>query len=212
MSENITENPGKSPGEGKAAPSARRGLLLAAVPLVLFLVLAGIFYKQLAAGGASSDLPSALIGREAPATMLEPLEGLREGGVQVPAFTPDLLKGRVSLVNVWASWCAPCRQEHPLLVALGQDERVRIIGLNYKDTTPNALRFLGQLGNPYDAVGVDPRGRGAIDWGVYGIPETFVVDSQGVIVHKHVGALTPEAIEDTILPIIEKYTTPANAS
>ncbi len=184
--------------------SSSKGWLIAALPLIVFMALAGIFYKQLAAGGGSRDLPSVLIGRNAPATLLEPLDGLTEKGVQVPAFTPDLYKGKVSLVNVWASWCAPCRQEHPLLVELGKDERLQIIGLNYKDKNANALRFLGQLGNPYDAVGVDPKGRAAIEWGVYGVPETFVVNGEGIIVHKHVGPLTPEAIRDTILPIIER--------
>lgn len=183
--------------------SGKNGWLIAALPLIVFMVLAAIFYKQLAAGGGSRDLPSALIGREAPATLLESLEGLTEKGVPVPGFTPDLYEGRISLVNVWASWCAPCRQEHPLLVELGKDERLRIIGLNYKDKNANALRFLGQLGNPYDAVGVDPKGRAAIEWGVYGVPETFVVNGDGVIVHKHVGPLTPEAIRDKIMPIIE---------
>lgn len=200
---------------GKTDPTRKgggRSLLLAALPLIAFLVLAGIFYKQLAAGGASSELPSALIGREAPATLLEPLVGLTENGQQVPAFTPDLYAGKVSLVNVWASWCAPCREEHPLLVELGRDDRVQIIGLNYKDKTENALRFLGQLGNPYDAVGIDPRGRGAIEWGVYGIPETFVVDPSGTIVHKHVGPLTPEDVTNTILPLIEKHGSGANVS
>ncbi|MGB7287777.1 MAG: DsbE family thiol:disulfide interchange protein [Salaquimonas sp.] len=177
---------------------------LAALPLILFLGLAGIFYKQLASGGATSDLPSALIGREAPKSEMEPLIGLKEAGQQVPGFSHTLYAGKVSLINVWASWCAPCRQEHPLLVELGKRGDVQIIGLNYKDKNENALRFLGQLGNPYDAVGVDPNGRGAIEWGVYGVPETFIVDPKGLIIHKHVGPLTAESIEKTILPVIEK--------
>jgi cytochrome c biogenesis protein CcmG/thiol:disulfide interchange protein DsbE len=181
-----------------------RGWLIAALPLVIFLVLAGIFYKQLAAGGASSDLPSALIGREAPTAELPVLEGLLEDGVQVPALSGDLFAGKVSLVNVWASWCAPCRDEHPLLVELGKNDQLQIIGLNYKDKNENALRFLGQLGNPYDAVGVDPNGRAAIEWGVYGVPETFIVGPEGKILHKHVGPLTPKVIQETILPLVAK--------
>ena len=187
----------------KEIKNSGRGWLIAALPLIVFMVLAAIFYKQLAVGGASRDLPSVLIGRPAPTIVLEPLVGLTNKGTQVPGFTPEIYKGKVSLVNVWASWCAPCRQEHPLLVELGKDDQVQIIGLNYKDKNANALRFLGQLGNPYDAVGVDPNGRGAIEWGVYGVPETFVVNGEGIIVHKHVGPLTPDAIRDTILPIIE---------
>jgi cytochrome c biogenesis protein CcmG/thiol:disulfide interchange protein DsbE len=186
---------------GVSKPSSRRWLI-AALPLAVFLVLAAIFFKQLAAGGASSDLPSALIGRAAPSTELPQLSGLMENGKQVPGISGDLLKGKTSIINVWASWCAPCRQEHPLLVELGASHDVNIIGLNYKDSPENALRFLGQLGNPYDAVGVDPNGRAAIDWGVYGIPETFVVSSDGTIIHKHVGPLTPDAISRTILPLI----------
>ena len=178
--------------------------LIAALPLIVFLLLAGIFYKQLAAGGATSDIPSALIGREAPKSEMAPLVGLNAGGEQVPAFSHTLYAGNVSLVNIWASWCGPCRQEHPLLVELGKREDVQIIGLNYKDKNENALRFLGQLGNPYDAVGVDNNGRAAIDWGVYGVPETFVVGPKGIILHKHVGPLTPEAMIKTIIPIIEK--------
>jgi len=189
----------------QGSKSGGGGWILAALPLIAFLALAGIFYKQLAAGGGSSDLPSALIGRDAPETMLEPLAGLTESGEQVPSFSRALYEDRISLVNVWASWCAPCRQEHPLLVELGQDERVQIIGLNYKDKNANALRFLGQLGNPYDAIGVDPNGRGAIEWGVYGVPETFVVGPDGVILHKHVGPLTAEAVEASILPLIEAH-------
>ena len=193
----ATSKPGKGSG---------RGLLIALLPLVVFLALALIFYKQLAGGGASSDIPSALIGKPVPEVSFAPLEGLSQGGAAVPAVTPELLKsipeGKLAIVNVWASWCGPCRQEHPLLVQLGGEEAFAIYGINYKDHTENALRFLGQLGNPYDAVGVDPKGRGAIEWGVYGIPETFIVGKDGTILAKHVGPLTPEAVEKTIRPLL----------
>lgn len=179
-----------------------RSLLLAILPLAVFLALAGIFYKQLAAGGGSMDIPSALVGKPAPATTLEPLAGLLENGEQVPALTPEVLSGEYTLVNIWASWCAPCRLEHPLLVALGQSGELRIAGLNYKDSRENALRFLGQLGNPYHAVGIDPNGRAAIEWGVYGVPETFLVGPDGTILHKHVGPLTAEVLETAILPLV----------
>jgi len=185
-----------------ATPSSRRWLI-AALPLAIFLVLAAIFLKQLAAGGASSDLPSALIGREAPKDRLEPLPGLLIDGQQTPGISPEMFAGKYTLVNVWASWCAPCRQEHPLLVDLAANTDIAIVGLNYKDSPENALRFLGQLGNPYVAVGVDPKGRAAIDWGVYGVPETFLVGPDGTIIHKHVGPLSPEAISRNILPLVK---------
>lgn len=200
-----TQETAKKPGQGTGG-RAGRGLLIALLPLIVFLALALIFYKQLAGGGASSDIPSALIGKPVPEVSFGPLEGLSEGGAQVPALTPELLKsvaeGKLAIVNVWASWCGPCRQEHPLLVELGKDEAFSIYGVNYKDRRENALRFLGQLGNPYDAVGVDPKGRGAIEWGVYGIPETFIVGRDGTILAKHVGPLTPEAVEKTIRPLL----------
>ena len=177
--------------------------IMALLPLVVFLGLAGVFYKQLASGGSNQEIPSALIGREAPNFNFEPLVGLLNNGAQVPGIDSSLFEGKISLVNIWASWCAPCRQEHPLLVELGKDERLQIIGINYKDKTENALRFLGQLGNPYDAVGIDPNARGGIEWGVYGIPETFIVGPDKKILHKHVGPLTPDAIETSILPLIE---------
>ena len=173
----MTEPASETGSETGSGP--RRNWLVALLPLLAFLALAGVFYKQLAQGGSSQDLPSALIGKPAPAIVFEPLAGLRSNGADVPPLTPELIadmpEGTLALVNVWASWCAPCPQEHPLLVELGQDDRFRIFGINYKDKTENALGFLGQLGNPYDAVGIDPRGRNAIEWGVYGVPETFVV-------------------------------------
>ena len=198
-----TQETAKKPGQG-----AGRGLLIALLPLIVFLALALIFYKQLAGGGASSDIPSALIGKPVPEVSFGPLEGLAEGGAQVPALTPELLKsvqeGKLAIVNVWASWCGPCRQEHPLLVELGKDEAFSIYGINYKDRRENALRFLGQLGNPFDAVGVDSSGSVAIDWGVYGVPETFIVNRAGIITYKHVGPLSEESMAAKFLPELEK--------
>lgn len=180
----------------------RRSIWFALLPLAVFLALAGVFYKQLSSGGSSADVPSALIGRTAPSTDLEPLAGLMDGGEQVPAFTSKTLGKDYGLVNVWASWCGPCRQEHPILMELANRDDLKIIGLNYKDKRENALRFLGQLGNPYDAVGIDPNGRAAIEWGVYGVPETFLVDPSGKVVGKHIGPLTPEAVREKILDVI----------
>lgn len=183
----------------------RRGFRpLVFLPLVLFLSLAGVFFWQLNAGGDPSQIPSALIGRPAPEFALPPVEGLNTSGGAVPGFSRADLAGGVSLVNVFASWCVPCRDEHPLLVELAADDRFRLYGLNYKDEPENATRFLGALGNPYDAVGSDRSGRVGIDWGVYGVPETFVVDAAGTIVYKHIGPLTPESIASKLMPAVEK--------
>jgi cytochrome c biogenesis protein CcmG/thiol:disulfide interchange protein DsbE len=184
-----------------AAPR-RRSLVL--LPLVLFLALAGLFLYRLATGGGSQDIPSALIDKPVPAFELPPLDGLNRAGAPVPGFATADLKGRVSVVNVWASWCVPCRQEHPILEQVAKDSRIRLLGINYKDEPENALRFLGQLGNPFAAVGTDRKGRTAIDWGVYGVPETFVVAADGTIAYKFIGPLSPEGYEQRLKPEIEK--------
>ena len=172
---------------------------LALLPLLLFIALAGVFAAQLLSGRDSSVVPSALIGAPAPQISLPPLEGS-----PLPGLDPSNFTGKVTLVNVWASWCAPCRQEHPLLMQLARDGRVDIVGLNYKDQPENARRFLGDLGNPYTAIGVDNNGRAAIDWGVYGVPETFLVGRDGKIAWKQVGPFTPEIVTSALLPEIEK--------
>jgi cytochrome c biogenesis protein CcmG/thiol:disulfide interchange protein DsbE len=172
---------------------------LALLPLGVFLALAGVFLLQLLSDRDVSVVPSALIGQPAPQTPLPPLEG-----AGLPGFEPSQFAGNVTLVNVWASWCVPCRQEHPYLMQLAQDERVKIAGLNYKDKPDNARRFLGELGNPYAAIGVDATGRAAIEWGVYGVPETFLVGRDGLILYKHVGPFSAEIIEKQLKPEIEK--------
>lgn len=182
----------------------RRISWLAALPLAVFAVLAGIFAWQLLFGDPPDRLPSALIGRPAPQMEMPPLEGLTGPGGQLPGVTGTTLDGRVSIVNVWASWCAPCRAEHPYLMRLAGNERVQMVGLNYKDRTANALRFLGQLGNPFTAVGIDPRGKAAIEWGVYGVPETYIVGADGIIAHKHVGPLDENSMTESFLPALEK--------
>lgn len=186
---------------GDQAPARPRRIFVL-IPLVLFLGLAGLFLVQLLSGRDISTVPSALVGQAAPHTMLPPIEGLDRPGINSPEFG-----GKVTLVNVWASWCAPCREEHPVLMALAQDSRFEIAGLNYKDRPENARRFLGDLGNPYTAVGADQAGRAAIDWGVYGVPETFLVGKDGTILYKHVGPLTAEAVQSALLPQIEKALT-----
>ncbi|MFC4626347.1 DsbE family thiol:disulfide interchange protein [Daeguia caeni] len=180
----------------------KRATWVALLPLAIFVALAGVFAVQLLSGRDSSTIPSALIGREAPQTALPPVEGLMRDGVQLPGVKSADFKtganGKLTLVNVWASWCAPCRQEHPLLMELARDDRIRIVGLNYKDKPENARRFLGELGNPYVAVGADSDGRTAIEWGVYGVPETFLVDQSGKIIFKHVGPLTAEVVNGLV--------------
>jgi cytochrome c biogenesis protein CcmG/thiol:disulfide interchange protein DsbE len=180
-----------------SAPKPRRIFVL--LPLLLFLGLATVFFAQLISGRDISAVPSALIGRPAPQTSLPPLEGTGLPGLESSDFA-----GKVTLVNVWASWCAPCRQEHPLLYELSRDKRFSIAGLNYKDRPENARRFLGELGNPYKAIGVDDAGRAAINWGVYGVPETFLVGKDGKIAYKHVGPLSAESIAGEVMPQIEK--------
>jgi cytochrome c biogenesis protein CcmG/thiol:disulfide interchange protein DsbE len=171
-------------------------------PLVVFLALAALFAFGLRSGDPSK-LPSALIGKQVPAFEFPPVEGLVDGKTVINGFNGQMLAdGRVSVVNFWASWCVPCVQEHPLLVALSVKTGVRIMGVNYKDQVVAARRFLGRYGNPYTAVGADSSGRGAIEWGVYGMPETFVVNGRGQIVFKHVGPISPETLETKIIPAV----------
>lgn len=183
---------------GTGEPAARRSRLIVFLPLALFLALCAVFLLQLVSGRDVSVVPSALIGAPAPQTNLPPLDGLELPGLQSADFD-----GQITLVNVWASWCGPCRQEHPMLMQLAEDGRVRIAGLNYKDSAGNARRFLGELGNPYDAIGVDDTGRTAIDWGVYGVPESFLVGRDGTILYKHVGPFSARSFEQEVLPAIE---------
>jgi cytochrome c biogenesis protein CcmG/thiol:disulfide interchange protein DsbE len=183
----------------ESSPAKRRRNWLAVLPLVVFAGLAAIFLIQLRSGQDSSFVPSVLIGREAPATNLPPL-----AGSDLPGLASADFKGHVTLVNVWASWCAPCREEQPLLMKLKGDPRFRLTGLNYKDKPANALRFLGEMGNPFAAIGVDEKGRTAIDWGVYGVPETYLVGKDGRILYKHVGPFTEQSIAGELMPAIEK--------
>src|SRR5690606_27572664 len=157
----------------------------------LFLGLAALFYVGLNSGDPSR-LPSALIGKPVPPTDLPPIPGLTRDGRPVPGVTGAMFAGKVSLVNVWASWCVPRHDEAPLLNRLAQDGRIQMIGINYKDAAENARRFLNRYGNPFAASGQDTNGRTAIDWGVYGVPETYVVGRDGRIAYKLVGPITAE--------------------
>lgn len=182
------------------ATPKRRWVL--ALPLLIFAALAGLFWFRL--GADPAKLPSALIGRAAPQTTLPALEGLTDSDALVPGLDPAAFKGKVSLVNVWASWCVPCHEEAPLLTELGKDKRLQLVGINYKDAPDNARRFLGRYGNPFGIVGVDGNGRAAIEWGVYGVPETFIVGRDGRIAYKMVGGITQENYERVLKVEIDK--------
>lgn len=185
------------------AASRSSRLRLALIPIAAFLLLAALFWRGLS--GDPSEIPSALLGKPVPEFSLGPIEGLG-----VPGFDSASLKtGQVTVVNVWASWCGPCRLEHPLLTALAERRDIRLYGLNYKDEPENARRFLGTLGQPFAAIGADQTGRVAVDWGVYGVPETFIVDGAGLIRYKWIGPLTGEALGGVIAAEIEKAKTPS---
>jgi cytochrome c biogenesis protein CcmG/thiol:disulfide interchange protein DsbE len=186
---------------GETRPARRRLFVL--IPLLIFLVLALLFLYRLGSGDPSR-IPSALIGRPVPATNLPALEGLTRDGKPVPGIAADSFTGAVSLVNVWASWCVPCHDEAPLLMKLAEDKRIRMVGINYKDQADNARRFIGRHGNPFVAVGTDANGRASIDWGVYGVPETFVIGRDGRVAYKLVGPITPQNLDSALRPALEK--------
>ncbi|MFY8093954.1 MAG: DsbE family thiol:disulfide interchange protein [Niveispirillum sp.] len=173
-----------------------RHRLLLLLPLTVFLILGGYFALGLTRD--PSKLPSMLIDKPAPSFALP---GLSEG--EKGLSNADLL-GKVQLVNVFASWCAPCRVEHPLLMRLAKEQGVTIHAINYKDKPDAAQAFLAQMGNPYTSIGADKDGRVAIDFGVYGVPETYVIDKQGRVRYRHVGPLMPFDVEETILPMIRE--------
>ena len=177
--------------------------LFVAIPLVAFLALAGLFLFRLGTGDPSR-IPSALIGRVAPQTNLPPIDGLLRDGAPVPGLSSKDFAGAVTLVNVWASWCVPCHDEVPFLDQLAKDKRIRLAGINYKDQAENARRFIGRYGNPFAAIGTDANGRTAIEWGVYGVPETFIVGRDSRIAYKLVGPITAENFETQVKPAIEK--------
>ena len=184
------------------APPVRRRVIVL-VPLAVFLGLAALFLVRLGAGDPS-HIPSALIGHPAPATELPPVAGLERDGKPIPGISPSDFIGQVTLVNVWGSWCVPCREEAPFLMRLAEDSRLRLVGINYKDEADNARRFLGRYGNPFVASGADHNGRAAIEWGVYGVPETFVVGRDGKISFKLVGPITADNFEAVLRREIDK--------
>jgi len=190
---------------GKETKPPKRGFpVLILLPLVVFAALAGLFLFQLFVGNDPQKIPSALIDKPAPDFALEAVPGLLKDGTPVPGFSREDLLGKVSVVNVFASWCVPCRQEHPLLEDLSKVEGIQLLGINYKDKPENARRFLGSLGNPYARIGADGTGRTAIEWGVYGVPETFVIDATGTIRYKFIGPLGPASYQEVFLPELRK--------
>jgi cytochrome c biogenesis protein CcmG/thiol:disulfide interchange protein DsbE len=184
---------------------ARRRLrIIVLLPLALFAGLAALFMVRLLGPSDHSVLPSVLIGHPAPRTNLPPVEGLVRDGQPVPGLATADFIGNVTVLNVWASWCIPCRDEAPLLMKLAEDKRIRLVGINYKDPGDNPRRFLGRFGNPYAASGADINGRVGIEWGVYGVPENFIIGRDGKIAYKLVGPLSPENLEQVFRPEIEK--------
>lgn len=193
-----------SDDRNSASERKASGLGWVAVPVLIFGGIAALFGLALTSGDPSK-IPSTLIGRAVPATEFPALAEYNDGGKPVAGFgSADLASGQVSVVNFWASWCGPCVEEHPRLTKLKDKTGVEIFGVNYKDPPASARRFLERLGNPYVAIGTDPAGRGAIDWGVYGMPETFVIDGKGRVVYKHIGPITDRSLETQLLPAIKK--------
>lgn len=166
------------------------------IPLIAFLVLVGFLAVGL--NLKPSEVPSPLIGKPAPQFTLPQLSDPNK------TFSPADMKGQVWLFNVWASWCVACKQEHPVLMELAKTNTVPIIGLDYKDKREPALEFLRAGGDPYKLSAVDESGRVGIDYGVYGVPETFLIDKQGIIRYKHIGPVTPKSLRETILPLVEQ--------
>jgi cytochrome c biogenesis protein CcmG/thiol:disulfide interchange protein DsbE len=191
----------QQPAKDAGGPRPLRLAVL--IPLLLFLALAALFFVRLFSGDPSR-IPSALIGHPAPQTNLPPIDGLVRDGKPVPGLVAADFAGGVTVMNVWASWCVPCHDEAPLLMRLAADKRIRVVGINYKDQPDNARRFLGRYGNPFAASGADLNGRAAIEWGVYGVPENFIIGRDGRIAYKLVGPLTPDNLERVVKPEIEK--------
>jgi len=179
-----------------ARAPATRARLAGYVPLLGVLVMVVFFAIGLTLN--PRNIPSPLIGKTVPEFSLPPVKGRALG------LSSADLRGQVSLVNVFASWCVACREEHPVLMRLREEGLVPIHGINYKDKPDDAQVWLNELGDPYVRTGADISGRVGIDWGVYGVPETYVIDRDGRIVHKHIGAITPKALRDTIMPIVDK--------
>ncbi|MBT5263636.1 MAG: DsbE family thiol:disulfide interchange protein [Rhodospirillaceae bacterium] len=174
------------------------GRLLYLLPLVIFGAIAAYFAAPILSGKDPKTLPSAMIDKPAPTQTLPPLVDGK------PGIDAAALAGPVKLVNFFASWCVPCRAEHPLLTRYAASGKIRLYGINYKNKKEEALAWLAELGDPYERIGFDLSGRAGIEWGVYGVPETYVVDAKGIIRYRHVGPLTQLVMAETIMPLVEK--------
>ncbi len=183
-------------GQPTSRPRFRPVML---VPLVLFIGLAAIFMMRLESHTGPDIVPSVLIGKPAPDFSLPAL-----AGAGVPGLSRSDLNGQLTLVNIFASWCVPCREEHPVLERVAKDSRIRLVGIDYKDKPANALALLSDQGNPYAAIGVDEKGRTFIDWGAYGVPETYLVGADGIIIKKYIGPLTDKSVAQDLMPEIAK--------
>lgn len=166
------------------------------IPVIIFFIL--VIFLGVGLKLKPREVPSPLVGQMAPTFRLAQLHDADK------TISPEDLRGKVWLLNVWASWCVTCRQEHPLLVEMSRQNIVPIIGLNYKDKREDGMEWLQKLGNPYVVTAFDHQGNVGIDWGVYGVPETFVIDKAGIIRHKVIGAITPDVIKDTLIPLIKE--------
>ena len=182
-----------------ASQKRQKKSLLTYLPLIFIFGLAGLFGFRILTDQTNAPLPSVLIEKSAPKLELPLLQGSQKGGIGL-----ESLIGQVSIVNIWGSWCGPCRLEHPLLVGLKQAyPDIQMVGINIRDKQENALSFLLELGNPYDLIGVDPAGRSMIEWGGYGVPETFIIDSSGYVRYKHVGPISTRILRNEITPLID---------
>ena len=182
--------------------------LSAALPLVFALIMMAIFCAALLSGRDAKTIPSALINRPAPMFTAPAINGLDMDGLKTEDFKGEATQ--VTLLNVWASWCTPCIAEHPYITALSRNENLRLYGINYKDKPEAAQKFLSKLGNPYEKIGTDKDGTIAIDFGVYGVPETYLIDHKGIIRYKVVGPVTDEIIKNDLQPLIDKLTKAAD--
>lgn len=199
----MTEGSFKPTAGSRLEPARSRNAGWVIVPVLIFAAIAGAFTYALKTADPSK-LPSVLIGRAVPDITFAALDGLVVKGKPVAGFgAADLTKGKVTVINFWASWCQPCAAEIPLLMALKKQTDADIVSVNYKDQAAAARRFLDEYGNPFSAVGTDPRGRGAIEWGVYGMPETFVVGADGKVAYKLIGEITDASLAQKLLPAIE---------
>ena len=185
-------------------PKCRRSKVMNLIPLIVFFILTCVFAWRIISYPESIVLPSALLGKPAPKAEFIILTLSKNSKTKTIFIGPGFFKNKVTLVNVWASWCIPCREEHSLLMQLSRDHGIQILGINYKDSRKNARKFIAKYKNPFTVIVSDPGGEKGIEWGIYGVPESFLVGKEGKIIFKHVGPLTPDVLENQLLPLIEK--------